>query len=239
MAYEHRTLRRPKVRYDNSNDDNPLVFQGVVNGAKITPSAYTIQILNPSGTQIVAATATGITVVGTTVLNYSVVTTTEANYPLDTGYRAHWILTSGTPTYEFDQIFDVVRLVPFGFIGIDQLVAMDDRIKGMEHNGDEDFSELIEAVRDDIQLDIETKVIEGGNMTEDMILDQTRLAIPSRNKILAQIFREKGNDDAAKHYEEKYDKQLRTVLASAKFDKDQDLQEEEGIGRTQVVRLRT
>jgi len=237
MAYESRHLRRPKIRYDNANDDNPLVFQGVVSGAKITPSAYTIQIFDTGGSEVLAATATGITVVGTTVLNYSVVTTTEADYPVGTGYRAHWILTSGTPTYEFDQIFDIVKFVPFGWIGRDQLVALDARVKAMEHDGDEDFSEIIEAVRGEVQLDVEMKALEEKQMLEDMIPDQTRLAIPSRYLILSRLFRENGQTDDAEYYEKLYKDKLTMVLAGAKLDKNQDMIEDSQQGGVHPIRL--
>lgn len=237
MAYEARHLRRPKVRYNDTNDDNKLTMQLVSGGAKLTPTSATIAIYSPSGTAIVAATATGITISGT-LLTYAVVTTTTASYPVAKGYRAEWIITSSTLTYEEQQIFDVANLVPFGRISFDQLLALDDRIKGMEHGGDEDFSELIEACRDEIQYDIESKVIDGGKMLEDMILDQTRLAVPARNYILAQIFFTKGDEASRDYYMSKYNAQVRMLLAGA-FDKNQDLNEEQSLGRVQTIRLRT
>jgi hypothetical protein len=239
MAYEARHLRRQKIRYNNDNDDNPLLYQLIQDGVKITPSSATIQIFNSSGTSILSATATSLSISGT-LMTYAPDTTTVATWPIDTGYRAHWIVTdSGSVTYESDQIFDVVNFVPFGWIGRDQLIALDDRVKGMEHDGDEDFSEVIEAVRDIIQLSIETKAVDDEQLLEDMILDHSRVAVVARFKVLAQLFREKGDAESAEYYDGEYSSTLEQMLAGIKYDTDQGLEEDEEQGRLTQVRLTT
>lgn len=236
MAYESRHLRRAKVRYDDANDDNPLTFQLIKNGAKLTPVSATVAVYTPGGTA--ALTATSATVSGT-LLTYALDTTTEATFPLGNGYRAHWVITVGSTTYPEDQIFDVVRLVPFGRIGRDQLIAADDRVKAMEHNGDEDFSEIIEAARDEVQLDVETKVLGDEQLMENMILDQSRLAIPARFLVLAYIFHEKGMPADGERYEAKYKEKIREVLSGIRYDKDEDGEEDTKQGGVQIMRLVT
>ena len=236
MAYESRHLRRQKVRYDDTNDDNPLTYQLVIAGAKVTPTSATIQVFDTGGTSRLAATAMTLS---TTLLTYLLDTTTEASFPIGSGYRAKIITTANAKTYEDHILFDIAKLVPFGRIGRDQLVALDDRVKAMEHDGDEDFSEIIEAVRDEVQLHIETKVIGEKQLLEDMVLDQSRIAIPSRYLILSRIFREKGQPDDAKYYEDKYNELIDAVMAGVKFDRNQDLQEDSVQGGVQTMRLIT
>jgi len=67
MAFELRTLARPRVRRNDLNDDNPLVYQLVVPAeGKVTPTSATIAIYRDgSSTAVLAATA--MTVVGTTL----------------------------------------------------------------------------------------------------------------------------------------------------------------------------
>lgn len=238
MAYEARHLRRQKIRYNNANDDVPLKIQLINNGAKLTPSAATIAVYNPSGTELVSATSTGVTISGTLV-TYSLDTTTTASYPLGEGYRAHWVLTSSSITYETDQIFDIVNMVPFGRLGRDQLVALDDRVRAMEHDADEDFSELIEAVRDIVQFRIESKAKDDGRILEDMILDENSLAVPTRMLALSQIFREKGMPEDAEFYRQQYEDLMISLLASARYDADQGLEEDGEMGTAIQVRLVT
>lgn len=234
MAYESRHLRRFKCRYNNDNDDNPLTYQLVKDGAKVTPTSATIAIYKPGVTTAVLA-ATAMTKSGT-LLTYNIDTTTTADFPVGTGYRAHIVVTA-TDTYEDQIIFDVAKLVPFGRISRDQLVALDDRVKGMEHAGDEDFSEIIEAVRDEVQLQVETKVINDNQLLEDMILDQSRLAVPSRFLTLAYVLREKGFTEDADYWEGKYDSVIRMVLGGIKYDTNQDLEEDGKQGHIQTTRL--
>ena len=42
MAYEQKRIGRGKVQYNNDNDANPLTYQLVVDGAKVTPTSATI-----------------------------------------------------------------------------------------------------------------------------------------------------------------------------------------------------
>ena len=106
MAYEHKPLRRQKVRYNNTNDDNPLLYQLVVDEEKVTPTSATITIYAP-GNSTALVTAAVMTVTGT-LLTYKPDTTTEASWPIATGYRADIVVTYATLTYDRHVVFDIV-----------------------------------------------------------------------------------------------------------------------------------
>jgi hypothetical protein len=236
MAYEARNIRRQKVRYDDDNADNPLAYQLVLNGAKITPTSATVATYSPSGTAILTAAA--MTVSGT-LMTKSINTTTEADYPVGTGYRAHIVVTYGGVTYEDEIVFDVVKFLLRIPVGFDQLIALDDSIKAMEWNGDEDLSEIIEACRDEIQLKLETKSLEDGQLLENMILDESRIAIPFRRAVLSEIHYAKGNDAAGKRHGDIFESLFQAMLAGIKYDTDQDLNEDGDTGRVLTLRLET
>jgi hypothetical protein len=235
MAYESRPLRRQKIRYNSANTDAPLKYQLVLNGAKQTPSAATITVYDPGGTSILSATA--MTVSGT-VCSYSVSTTTTATWPVDTGYRARISATVSGTAYADDIIFDVCKFLLLVDVAWDQLVALDDRVRGLEHNGDTDLSEVIEAARDELQLDLETKAIEQGRLLENMVLDKSRVSIPARLLTLAQIFESKSNYEAADRYRDRYERALKSVLAGVEIDANQDLQEEAAPQGLKGIRLK-
>jgi hypothetical protein len=237
MAYERKRLGRTKVRYDDANDDNLLTYQLLVGDAKITPTSATITIYAPGGTTALVSAAS-MTVTGS-LLTYAVNTTTETSWPVGTGYRAEIVTTYSSVTYPDVVMFDVCKFVPPGRIGRDQLVALDQRVRAMSHDGDEDFSELIGACRDEFQFMVETKVLAGNQLLESMILDAGHAAVPLRHLILSKLFKEAGNDDAAKDYRESFDELFKSMMAGIKFDKNQDLAEDTLIGGVQQVRLVT
>lgn len=236
MAYESKSLRRFKCRYDDGNADNPITYQLVIDGAKVTPTSATIATYDSGGTAVLAATA--MTVSGT-LMTYPIDTTTEADYPVGTGYRARIVVTYNAVTYEHDIIFDVVKFLLRLGIGVDQIIARDDSIKAMEWNGDEDLSEIIEACRDELQLKLETKAVEDGQLIENMVLDASRVAIPARLYMLSAIFRAKKMYEDAKHYGELFEEMFRAVLSGIEYDTNQDLQEDGQTGQVQVVRFIT
>jgi hypothetical protein len=236
MAYESHNIRRFKVRYDDNNADNPLTYQLVLNGAKITPTSATIATYDASGTAVLTATA--MTASGT-LLTYSIDTTTESSYPVGNGYRARIVVTYGGVTYEDDVYFDVVKYLLRIPVGFDQLIALDDSVRAMEWNGDTDLSEIIEACRDEIQLRLETKALEDGELIENMLVDASRVAIPFRRYVLAQVLYAKGRDPQAERHQKTFEELFRAMLAGIKYDKNQDLAEDAGTGRVQPVRLVT
>lgn len=216
MAYEHRRVGRQKILYNSTNDEWPLVYQLVVDGEKVTPTSATIAIYKPGSTTAVLA-AVAMTV-ATTRLTYNVVTTTIANYPVDTGFRADVVVTYNAQTWPRTIIFDVVKYLLDLGIGFDQLLALDDGIRGMEHDGDEDFSPLIDACRDDLQAMIETKVVSDNALVENMILDNSRVASAARLYILGRIWQNKGNTDKAARYREDFALIWPAILSSIKYD---------------------
>lgn len=236
MAYEARPLRRQKILYNNANDASVLKYQLLVDGAKATPDAApTITIYAPgNSTALVGPVA--MTLSGT-VSTYSADTTTVASWPVQTGYRAHVISTVGGLTYEDELIFDVCKFLLLLDVGRDQLVGLDERVATMAHAGDEDFSEIIEAVRDELQTMIESRVIGDKKLIENMILDKSRIAMPARLYMLAQIFEEKADPDQADRYRERADTLWRAVMDSIQYDSNQDLEEDAKIGGPQGVRI--
>lgn len=226
MTYEAKHLKRQKIRYNNANDDNPFKYQLVVSGDKVTPTSATISIYAPGSTTAIVSAAS-MTSSGT-LLTYTISTTTTASYPVATGYRAHIITTVSSTTYEDDVLFDVVKFVPFGRIGRDQLVAIDERVSAWTHDNDDDLSEVIEAAHDIIQFDIETKAIGDKRLLEDMLIDADRVAVVMRYLCLSLIFREKGMMDESKEYREEYGQKLKQLLTSISYvDEDQDLTEDD------------
>lgn len=236
MAYESRHLRRYKCRYNSTNDDNPLTYQLVKDGDKITPASAAITIYRPGSTTALV-TAGAMTVSGT-LCTYCPTTTTVASWPVGTGYRAHIVATTaGAVTYDDEVMFDVAKIVPFGRVTKDQLVALDGRVQGRTHNGDEDFSEIIEAARDDFQFDLETQAITDGQLLETMILDQSRAHVVARKLILSKIFRESKELDEAESYFKEYRTMLRQLLSGVKYDANQDLEEDTTQGGRVAVKL--
>lgn len=222
------------MRYNSNNDDNVLTYQLVINGAKVTPTSATIAISDPSGTEVLTATA--MTKSGT-LLTYSVDTTTVADFPIDEGYRADIIVTYNAKTYDRHIMFDVVRYLFDPALGFDQLLALDGNIQGMKNASDETLANLIDACRDILQSDIEAKVLGDGKLLENMILDHTQIAVALRWRVLAQLYHNNSDEDRREYYEKNYWRQVRQVIATTKFDSDQDGEEDSRIGGVQTVRL--
>jgi hypothetical protein len=225
MAYEAKTLRRQKLRYNNANDDIPLLYQLTVAGDKVTPTSATITIYKPGSTTAVVSAAS-MTVSGT-LLSYVVSTTTTANYPVGIGYRAHVVVTVSSTTYEDDFLFDVAKFIPFGKVTRDQLVAMDERVSAYTHDNDDDLSEVIEAAHDILQFDIETKAIGDKRLLEDMLIDPARVGHVLRYMALSLLFRERSMQEEANFYRDEYNQKLKQLLSSISYaDENQDLEED-------------
>lgn len=237
MAYESRHLRRQKVRYNSTNDDNLLVYQLLVGEQKVTPTSATITIYAPGSTTALVSAAS-MTVTGS-LLTYAVVTTTTANYPIQTGYRAEIVVTYATKTYDRVVIFDVVKFLLDIGVGRDQLVSMDSRLSAMDHNGDGDFSEVIAAVRDEINHRLETKAHKDGQLVENMILDTSRVSIPARNLVLSQIFYNHGNTEEGKRYEDRFKELFGAMLSGISYDTGQEGEESAVQGGIQMIRMVT
>jgi hypothetical protein len=240
MAYESKPIRRQKVAYDNANTSNPLTFGLVSAGAKITPASATITIYAPGGTTPLV-NAASMTVSGT-LLTYCVSTTTEASWPIATGYRAEITITTGTGGSAVTRppevvVFDVVRWVLNLGITKDQLVALDDGISGMDHAGDDDLSEVIEACRDELQLLVEMRAVEDGKLVENMILDHSRIAVAARPYILARIWKNHGQKDKGEDYMKTFAAMFKAVMAGVSYDEDQEGEEESEPQGTQAIRL--
>lgn len=235
MAFENYQMGRQKVLYNNANDDNPVVYQLKVDGEKVTPTSATIEIYKPGSTTAVLA-ATAMSKSGT-LLTYSVDTTTVADFPVDEGYRGEIVVTYNSLTYDAQIVFDVAKFLLRYQVAWDQLVALDDSIVGMKHNGEEDLSPLIEACRDDLQADLESKIVKGKALKENYILDDSRVSSVFRLFILAQLHLNKGNMDHYEIYFERFQHLKNAVLSAIKYDTDEDGQESGDIGGLHEITL--
>ncbi len=238
LSYETRHLGRQQLRYNSANSDIALLGQLVIDDEKVTPTSATIEIFKPgSSTAVLAATA--MTVSGTLLLKSGIDTTTVADFPLDTGYRADLAITYNSVVYYRHIVFDVVKYLFIPNVAFDQLVALDDGIRGMQHDGDADFSELIGACRDVLQMRLESKILGSRKLLSSAIIDTSRVSTAFRFLCLHQIWFNKGDADRAGEYKDRYNETLDAVLSSTLFDDDQDGQENSEIGGIQEVRFGT
>lgn len=235
MAYEERPLRRQKIRYNDANDDDPLTYQLVLDGEKVTPTSATITIYAP-GNSTALVDAAAMTKSGT-LLTYAVDTTTTASWPVDTGYRAHIITTYSAVTYPDDLYFDVAKFLLRFSVAFDQLTAIDEAIAGMTHDGDDDLSPVINATRDELQLLIESKVIDDDKLLESMVLDRAAVEVPGRYLVVANIYQSKRDYETAGYWRERFNTLWRAAMSTVRYDANEDLEEDERIGGTNTVQL--
>jgi len=243
MTWEQRPVRRQKVRYDDDNDDNPIYSQLLINGVKQTPDIgegddhlARITIYAPGNTTSLVGPVP-MTVSGSLLL-YSVDTTTEASWPIDTGYRAELAITCNAIVYHRVLLFDVVRFLLDLRIGFDELVALDDGIRGMGHDGQTDFRNVIVASRDLLQAKLEAKALKEKKLVESMILDHDTLANIARLYILGRIWWPKDRDRAQDYFAE-FEPLWDAVLSNLKYDKEQSGEEDSEMGGIQEVRITT
>ena len=235
MAWEQRQVRRQKIRYNDDNDDNAITSQLLVNGVKQTPASATISIYKP-GVSTAVVDADNMTVTGS-IVSYSVDTTTTSDFPIGTGYRCELTITDGSALeHKRVMLVDVVRFLLDLRIGFDELVSLDDGIRGMGHDGDEDFGNLIVACRDLLQAKLETKAIQDKRMVESMILDHDTVANIARLYILARIWFPKDRERAEQYFSE-FGELWEAMLGGIQYDVDQDGEESSELGELEDVRF--
>lgn len=235
MAWEQRQVRRQKVRYNDDNDDNAITSQLLINGVKQTPSEATISIYKP-GSSTAVVDEDSMTVTGT-VLSYSVDTTTTTDFPIGTGYRCEMVITDADSLeHKRIMLIDVVRFVLDLRIGFDELVSLDDGIRGMGHDGDDDFGNIIVACRDLLQAKLETKAIQDKKLVESMILDHDTVANIARLYILGRIWFPKDRDRADQYFAE-FGELWEAMLGGIYYDVGQDGEESNTLGELEDVRF--
>lgn len=236
MAHELKSLARQKVQYNNDNSTNLIVYQLVIDGVKVTPTSAKISVYR-RGSSTALVSSQDMTVSGT-FMTYAIDTTTVASWPIETGYRAVITVTYSADTYVRTVIFDVVRYILDLAIGIDQLADIDHNVTGMIHNDDDDLSGIIVAARTLMQVEIEAKVLKDQKMVENMILDQSHVAVAGCFLVLSLLYLEHGNLEKAEKHEKLYEKLIRAVLSTLRYDAAQD-GDEDSPGGNQEVRLET
>jgi hypothetical protein len=215
MAFENRSMARQRVRYDNANDELPLVYQLDVNGEKVTPTSATIAIYK-NGETTASQSATAMTVSGT-LMTYVLDTSTETTWTKG-AYRADVVVTYSSKTYEKHFFFDIVPYVFDANIGFDQLVALDDGLRGMTWDNDSSFKQLIVAAQDSLKVKIEAKVVKDKKLVQDMVIDNSALSVAYRFYILGRIWRAKGNEERAGTYFEEFSELFEALLSTIKYD---------------------
>ena len=125
---------------------------------------------------------------------------------------------------------NVAKYVFVPNVGFDQLVAFDDGIRGMNHDGDEEFPQLIESCRDDLQILIESKILGSGRLLEENVLDSSRMAVPFKHYCLYRIWLNKGNSEKAESYKKSFDALFEASVGALQVDSGQDGQEDSDVG---------
>jgi len=114
--------------------------------------------------------------------------------------------------------FDVVPYVLDINIGFDQLVAFDDGIRGMLHDGDSTFKALIAACNTVMQARIETKVVGDERILKDMLIDHHQLAAAQRFYILGRVWFNKKDYERYQDYKGDFEDMMEAALAGARYD---------------------
>jgi hypothetical protein len=237
MAHEIKHIRRQKIRYDSDNDGNPLTAQLVIDGVKKTAASATITIFGRGNSTALLA-ATPMTLSGSLLL-YPLDTSTTATWPVATGYRAELAITYDGTIYVRHFIFDICKYILHLGITYDTLVDLDDSLLGMQWRGTTDFSGVVVAMRDVLQSKIEAKVIADERLIENMILDESGVAVAAQYGILAQAFRSKiGNEEKVEFYQSMHESMLSMVLSSIRYDKGQDGDEDDALNGLSEVTLK-
>lgn len=233
MTYEPKNIRRQKIRYDSLNEDVPLVYQFSPKGIKLTPDTGTaeITITNTAGTVILEEAA--MTIDGTLV-TFCVDATDTSDYTEGHGYRADIKIEVSSVPHEGHFIFDVVKKLLNIGVTRDTLSARDSHIQGSEHAGYENLAPFIEACRDEIQLMLEAKASSDEQLFEEMVIDPSRIAIPTRIYILWMHHADIQADGAkAEHYEKTFERLWSAYKNAVRYDNGG--QQEETTQRTVVV----
>lgn len=223
MAFEKLALRRFRARYNSTNDDNPLRLKFIVDGAKTLGATSGAITIYPPGSDTPLISSAPMTASGAAAFEYAIDTTTVASWPVDQGYRADILITdAGSVVHSRVVMFDIARYLLRIPLDTDQLSQLDEMAGVMTHGSGDDLAPLIEACRDDLQLLIESKANEDGELVEDMILSAESLASVFRYKVLAAAFNEKRDYDHADRYLKEFDRLLVAMLSNARYDRDGD-----------------
>lgn len=242
MTYQRALTGRQKVRYDNANADLPLVHQFSVDDAAAVPTSATISIYEPGNSTALVdgaamETSTDRGDSDDTLLTYAVDTTTEADWPIKEGYRAEIVVVFNSTNYPRHLLFDVARYVFLPNLTFDRLVAMDDNVRDMQHDGDGDFSELIGSCRENLQLKIESRVVNNKRLLQEMLLDSSKFVPVLRAYVLSYVYLNRKDMEMMRHYKGEYEDLFNAVMSSVSLDEGQDGEEDQHIGIVDDTRI--
>lgn len=236
MAVEIRPVHRQAARKNSENDDSPLKYQLVVNGQKVTPTSADITIY-ANGDDEELVDAESMTVSGT-LMTYALDTTDTDTWPVGK-YKAVVTVTYSSVEYVRHFMFEVVTYLFDMAIGFDQLVSLDDGIRGMMHDGDATFKNLITACTSVIRAQLERKVVKDKRLLPEMIIDHSGLDVAAQFYMLHRIWMNKGNTEKAEAYKTDYQDQLDAVLSTVSYDTQQGGDEPAQIGQLDETRFET
>ncbi len=239
MTWERKRLARQKVRYNDANDDAPLVYQHVVNGEKVAITSATIAIYAPGGTTALVSGSLTVPDSPNTLNTYAVNTTTVASWPASKGYRADLVVTYNSKTYPRHFLFDVAKYVFVHQVTQDTLVGMNQRVRGMVWDDDEDLSNFITHCADEFQAKIEAKILDAEKMRMEWIADSSSADVAFALFCLSNFFHAFDDHEEGKRYGDRADTILSTVLSTYGFDKGEAGAESTKEGGIQELRLVT
>lgn len=213
MAYEYRSIRRQKVRYNSDNADNLLIAPLVVDGAKVAlvgsgdgADTATISVYAPGSTTALVDEDDMDITDGDSYATYALDTTTVASWPIGAGYRADVTITdtSTTLVHKLAIVFDIAPYLLGLWVTRDQLVDIDSEVNAMEWAGDETLAGKICAARDELQIRLESLATESGAALETMVLDPAKISVVMAYLVLAGLFGALGNEAKYARYEERW-----------------------------------
>lgn len=248
MAYEVRALRRYKARYNSANTDNPLRVAIIRDGEKVNwvgteGDTATITTYPPGSTTAIESDTALTCTAGSSVMTVNIDTSADTtNYTARTGYRGDISVSIGSVDYVGHIVFDVAKYLLTIPLTADQLLDREPRLRGRDWAGDDDFSGIIEACRDEIQQRLEGIAYESGRILEEMAIDPNKLAVPFRLYVLEAIFRTIPDDwaeRAADEYEGKFETAWGVWMTQFKPDTSQSGSESSGPIKRIYQRLRT
>lgn len=243
MTYERKRLGRQKVMYDDANDDRPLVYQLVVDNAKVDPTSATISIYRPGSTSALVDaddmdTSSDRGDSETSILTYAVDTTTEGSWPAEKGYRADIVVTYGGVTYPRHLIFDVAKYIFEHSVTRDTMVGVDERISGMTFDGDEDLAKSIAFSADRYQAKLEAMILDAERLRLEWLIDSSIVDTAFNIYCVANVFRSKGMHDDADHYRTEHTEILEAAMSTYGYDDGESGSEGSEIGGITEITLR-
>ena len=209
-----------------------LTAKAYLSGTQSVPSAATITIKRPGGSDMpTAVSAASMTVDGSGTMTYALTSGNAAN--LGSGYTAAVAYTVSSVVYDGIFLFDVVRYPLRNVVLQADLVNHHPDLADILFSGESNYASVIAQAYEDIY-----SFVEGKGKRPYLILSGEDLRRPIEHTALARIFlaRRKEDDDRWDYLHKYHLEMAKQWLATAKFEYDEtnsgtiDGMSSEGIG---------